>query len=74
MDDDVDLEGIQRSARLAASVLGDSGISRMIGSFLLRSDLIIRDKSIPLEADDVKRRVEETISSSSSNSKRARLD
>jgi ankyrin repeat protein len=71
MDDD--LEGTQRSARLAASVLGDSGISRMIGSFLLRTDLIIRDKSIPLEADAVKRRVEEAISSGSS-SKRARLD
>jgi hypothetical protein len=83
MDDDVDVDSIKRSARLAASVIGDPGLSRLVASYVMRTDIIVRDKAIPLkkEPDAVKRRIEAALlkasssgdgSSSSSSRKRAR--
>jgi ankyrin repeat protein len=78
MDNDVDdAEIIKRSARLAASVVGDKGLSRLIASFIMRTDIIVRNKSAPLEKDDVKKRIEASLlkaSSSGGGGKRARLE
>jgi ankyrin repeat protein len=80
MDDDV--ERVFHSAHLAASVLGEPGLSRLIASFIMRTDIIVRDKSVPLvkEPDAVKRRIEAALLKASSSGgsigggKRARLE
>jgi ankyrin repeat protein len=72
-----DGENIFRSARLAVSVFGERGLSRLIASYIMRTDILVRDKSIPLvkEPDAVKKRVEAALASGSSSSKeRARSD
>jgi hypothetical protein len=59
----------RRSARL--SVLGNKDIARIISTFFLRTEIIVRDPSIPLpgsESDAANRRVEEWLASSSSSS------
>jgi hypothetical protein len=64
-----------RSARLVASILGCQYVSRKIASYIIRSDIIVRDKSIPKPPDAVKLRVEATLkaaASSSSSKKRGR--
>jgi ankyrin repeat protein len=80
MDDDV--ERVFHSARLAASVFGERGLSRLIASYIMRTDIIVRDKSVPLvkEPDAVKRRIEAALlkaassGGGSSASNRERLD
>jgi ankyrin repeat protein len=63
-----DVDSIKRSARLAASVLGDPGLSRLVASYILRTDIIVRDRSILLkkEPDEVKKRIEAALGSLSS--------
>jgi ankyrin repeat protein len=60
-DDDL----VVRSARLAASVLGDPGLSRLVASYILRTDIIVRDRFIILEKepDEVKKRIEAALGS-----------
>jgi hypothetical protein len=71
-----DGESVFFSARLVVSVFGERGLSRLIASYIMRTDVIVRDKSIPLvkEPDAVKKRVEAALAvgSSSSSNKRAR--
>jgi ankyrin repeat protein len=73
-----DGKNIFRSARLTISAFGERGLSRLIASYIMRTDIIVRDKSIPLvkEPDAVKKRVEAALAagSSSSSKKRARSD
>ena len=68
-----------QSARLASSVFGNSGLARHIASFLLRTEIIIRDPSIPREEDerepdDVKRRIEASLAANASNKKARRSE
>jgi hypothetical protein len=50
-----------RSARLAASIFAILGLLRLVGSYIIRSDIIVRDKSIPKPPDAVKLRVEAAL-------------
>jgi ankyrin repeat protein len=77
MDDDVErvfhsarLERAFHSAHLAASVIGDPGLSRLIASYIMRTDIIVRDRSIPLVKgpDAVKRRIETALLKASTSS------
>ena len=68
---DADVETILsrcRSVRLAASVFGIDKLLDNIGSFIIRSDVIIRDRSIPKPSDAVKLRVEAALKAASSSS------
>jgi hypothetical protein len=60
-DDDATIAARLRSARLSASVLGYYYFKAIIISYLIRTEIIVRDPSIPLppkQTDDVKRRIE----------------
>jgi ankyrin repeat protein len=50
-----------RSVRLAASIFAIPGLLRLVGSYIIRSDIIVRDKSIPKPKDAVKLRVEAAL-------------
>jgi hypothetical protein len=43
-----------RSARLAASIFAIPGLLRHVGSYIIRSDIIVRDEAIPKPPDAVK--------------------
>jgi ankyrin repeat protein len=64
-----------RSVRLAASIFTIPGRLRHVGSYIIRSDIIVRDKKIPKPPDAVKLRVEAALKAaagSSSSKKRGR--
>ena len=66
-DDEATFKSRMNSVRLVTAVLSSSDLKRTIASFLIRSDLIIRDPSIPKPSDAVKLRVEATLAAASSS-------
>jgi hypothetical protein len=70
-DDDATILSRFRSIRLTASIFAIPGLLRHIGSYIIRSDIIVRDKSIPKPPDAVKLRVEATLKAAA-NKKRGR--
>jgi ankyrin repeat protein len=57
-----------RSVRLAASIFAVPGLLRHVGSYIIRSDIIVRDKSIPKPPDAVKLRGEAALKAAAAGS------
>jgi ankyrin repeat protein len=57
-----------RLVYLAASIFAIPGLLRLVGSYIIRSDIIVRDKSIPKPPDAVKLRVEAALKAAAGSS------
>jgi ankyrin repeat protein len=67
-DDDATILSRFRSVRLAASIFAIPGLLRLVGSYIIRSEIIVRDKAIPKPPDGVKLRVEAALKAAAGRS------
>jgi hypothetical protein len=62
--------GVRHSANLSASVLGNPDLLELVAEYLLRTDIIVCDKSVEKGPDEVKRRIEAALAANEKNARK----